>query len=304
MSSPAFTELENIALEWFAKAIHLPEGFYTGTGGGVMQGSASVGVLICLMTARDRAIRQLKQDTDGDIHDSVFLSQLVVYTSSMAHSSIEKAAKMALVKLRIVDVDSHGRMDIGALREAIQKDKDAGLTPFFVVATVGTTAACSFDNIKEIGQVCKETPAIWFHVDGAYAGASFILPEMRNFMNGIDLADSFISNPHKLLLVNFDASCMYVKDVACLKSVFSVNPLYLQHDKNGIDYRDYGIALSRRFRALKLWFVFRTYGIRGIQRYMRNHCALAKRFEKHVQDDDRFEVMNDVHVGLVCFRLQ
>lgn len=259
---------------------------------------------MCLMTARDRAIRDLKRETGSDTHESVFLPQLVAYASSLAHSSIEKATKMALVKLRILEADERGQLCSDTLREAIRKDLELGLTPFFVVATVGTTAACSFDNLEEIGQVCKETPSIWFHVDGAYGGTTFILPEMRYLMKGLELADSFITNPHKHMLVNFDSTCMYVKDVMCLKMALTVNPLYLQNEKHGIDYRHYGIPLSRRFRALKLWFVFRSYGIEGIQRYMRNHHALAKRFEKHVKDDDRFEVVNDVRAGLVCFRLK
>lgn len=297
--------MESIVLEWFAKAINLPEELYSGKGGGVIQSTASDGVLVCLMTARDRAIRQLKAATvDGDdIHESVFLPQLVAYSSTMAHSSIEKAAKMALIKLRIIEADLKNRLDCDALREAIEEDKRNGLTPFFVVGTVGTTAACSFDDLEEIGNVCKETPSIWFHVDGAYAGSTFILPEMREFMNGLEMADSFITNPNKHFLVNHDISCMFVKNVMCLKKALTVNPLYLEHEANGIDYRHYGIPLSRRFRALKLWFVMRSYGIEGIQRYMRNHNTLAKRFEGHVRSDDRFEVVNDVYVGLVCFRL-
>lgn len=268
-----------------------------------MQGSASESVLVCLMTARDRTIRELKSGA-GDIQDSVFLPQLVAYSSSLAHSSVEKAAKMALVKLRILEPDAHGRLCHDTLRAAIRKDLDSGLTPFFVVATVGTTAACSFDNLEEIGQVCKETPTVWLHVDGAYGGPTFILPEMRHFMKGLELADSFNANPHKHMLVSFDASCMWVKDVMLLKTALTVNPLYLQHDHESvIDYRHYGIPLSRRFRALKLWFVFRSYGIEGIQRYMRNHNELAKRFEKYVREDNRFVVMNDVYLGLVCFRL-
>lgn len=302
MASPAFTDLESIVIEWFAKAINLPVEFYTGKGGGVLQGSASEGVLICLMAARDRAIREIMEGTDVKVHESVYLPQLVAYTSSLAHSSVVKAARMSIVKLRILDVDSHGRLDSVALREAIQKDKDAGLTPFLVVASVGTTGICSFDNLKDIGKVCKETPSIWFHVDGAYAGTSFILPEMRCFMKGMELADSFITNPHKHMLVSVDLSCMFVKDLSSLNKALTVTPFHLQKESN--TSRNYSIAIVRRFRALKLWLVIRNYGIEGIQRYMRNHNVLAKRFEKYVNADDRFEVVNDVHLGLVCFRLK
>lgn len=273
-------------------------------GGGALQGSASECALICLITARARAIKQLKGD-NLEIHDSVYLPQLVAYTSKEAHSSVEKAAKMAIIKLRILDTDSHGCFRGETLKAAIAKDLADGLTPFFVVATVGTTGACAFDNLVELGKVCKEVPSIWFHVDGAYAGNSFILPEMRRFKEGLEYADSFNTNPNKLLLTNFDASALWVRDVNGLKSALTVTPLYLQHEhSSAIDYRHYGIPLSRRFRALKLWFVFRTYGIAGIQKYIRNHITLAKRFETLVNCDERFEVCNDVYLGLVCYRLK
>lgn len=294
-------------LDWYAKALGLPKAFITdspnSTGGGALQGSASECTLVCLITARSRVIQQLKGDND-EKHESDFLPQLIAYSSNEAHSSVEKAAKMALVKLRILGADQRGCMRVDLLREAIQNDVNAGLTPFFVVATVGTTGACAFDDLVKIGQVCKEVPSIWFHVDGAYAGNSFILPEMRDCSKGLEYADSFNTNPNKLLLTNFDASAMWVKDVLTLKKALNVDPLYLQHVHNAIDYRHYGIPLSRRFRSLKLWFVFRTYGISGLQAYIRNHMALAKKFEILVRKDDRFEVCNDVRLGLVCFRMR
>lgn len=307
-SCPAATELESIVMDWYGKALDLPSFFLSDAhgsrGGGVLQGSASECALVCMMTARAKTIKQLKGD-NCDVHDSVYLPQLVAYASKEAHSSIEKAAKMAIVRLRVLDTDSRGVFRGNTLREAITRDLQEGLTPFFVVATVGTTSACVFDNLIEIGEVCKTIPSIWFHVDGAYAGNSFMLPEMRRFKEGLEYADSFNTNPNKLLLTNFDASAMWVKDVELLTTALAVDPLYLQHPhSSAVDYRHYGIPLSRRFRALKLWFVFRTYGIVGLQKYIRNHIALAKRFENKVKADDRFEVRNDVNLGLVCFRLK
>ncbi|KAH8394691.1 hypothetical protein KR222_002032 [Zaprionus bogoriensis] len=306
-SCPAAAELETIVMNWYAKALGLPKAFISdapgSTGGGALQGSASECALVSLITARARAISELKGQTT--VHDSVFLPNLIAYASREAHSSIEKATKMALVKLRIIDADEHGRMRVDLLQQAIQNDVNAGLTPFFVVATVGTTGGCAFDDISAIGKVCREVPSIWLHVDGAYAGNSFILPEMRVFSAGLEYADSFNTNPNKLLLTNFDASALWVRDVMTLKSALNVNPLYLRHEhNNGVDYRHYGIPLSRRFRALKLWFVFRTYGVKGLQEYIRNHMALAKKFEMLVRKDERFEVRNDVHLGLVCFRMR
>lgn len=307
-SCPSMTELETIVLDWFGKALDLPKFFLTDTpgsrGGGVLQGSASECALVCLMAARARAIKMLQGDND-DVHDSVYLPQLVAYSSKEAHSSIEKAAKMAIIKLRILETDDRGRFRGETLRTAIEMDLASGLTPFFVVATVGTTGACAFDNLVELGQVCEQVPSVWFHVDGAYAGNSFILPEMRRFKEGLEYANSFNVNPNKLLTISFDAAAMWVKDVLVLKTALTVNPLYLQHEhSSAIDYRHYGIPLSRRFRSLKLWFVMRTYGIAGLRAYIRNHIQLASLFERLVNDDDRFEVRNDVHLGLVCFRLK
>lgn len=307
-ASPSMTELEQIVLNWYAKALDLPKCFLSeegGKGGGVLQGSASECALVCMLAARARAIKNLKQLDNTERHESVYLPQLVAYSSKEAHSSIEKAAKMALVKLRILDTDKHGALRGKVLKAAIDNDIKDGLTPFFVVATLGTTSSCCFDNLLEIGQVCQQVKSIWFHVDGAYAGSSFILPEMRKFKEGLEYADSFNTNPNKLLLTNFDASAMWVKDAYLLSSALTVDPLYLQHEHtSAIDFRHYGIPLSRRFRALKLWFVFRSYGIEGLQRYIRNHIKLAKHFEKLVMEDYRFEVRNDVHLGLVCFRLK
>lgn len=188
----------------------------------------------------------------------------------------------------------------------MEADVRRGLVPFFVSTTLGTTACCSFDNLMEIGPVCRRFPDVWLHVDAAYAGSGFVCPELRPLMQGVQYADSFNTNTNKWLLTSFDCSCLWVRDRIRLTSGLIVDPLYLRHSNmdETIDYRHWGIPLSRRFRALKLWFVLRTYGIKGLQQYIRNHIKLAKSFETLVRDDHRFEVCNDVKLGLVCFRLR
>lgn len=286
----------------------LPKDFITShpgsTGGGVIQTSASECVLVSMLAARSQAIKHLKRNNQH-LDDSAFLPRLVAYCSRESHSCVEKAAMICLVKLRILDPDEQCTLRGATLQRAMAEDEAQGLVPFFVSTTLGSTACCAFDNLVEIGPVCKQRPYVWLHVDGAYAGNSFICPELRPLMAGIEYADSFNTNPNKWLLVNFDCSCLWVKNRNRLTSAMVVDPLYLQHANSdeAIDYRHWGIPLSRRFRSLKLWFVIRKYGISGLQAYIRNHIRLAKRFATLVKKDTRFEVVNDVRVGLVCFRL-
>uniref|UniRef100_A0A8C9WJZ5 Aromatic-L-amino-acid decarboxylase n=1 Tax=Scleropages formosus TaxID=113540 RepID=A0A8C9WJZ5_SCLFO len=174
-------------------------------------------------------------------------------------------------------------------------------------ATLGTTASCAFDNIIELGPLCNAAK-MWMHIDAAYAGSAFICPEFRPLLNGVEFADSFNFNAHKWLLVNFDCSVMWVKERADIIGAFKMDPLYLKHDhqESGLvtDYRHWQIPLGRRFRSLKLWFVFRLYGLRGLQDHIRKQVLLAKEFEKMVRDDQRFEICAEVILGLVCFRLK
>lgn len=180
----------------------------------------------------------------------------------------------------------------------MEEDEDAGRIPFFVSTTLGTTSVCSFDAIDEIGRVCRRFPAVWLHVDAAYAGSSFICPELKPILNGVEYADSFNTNPNKWLLTCFDCSTLWVRNKLLLTSALVVDPVYLQHQHEGttIDYRHWSVPLSRRFRSLKLWFVLRSFGISGLQEYIRLHCRLAKYFESLVVKDKRFEVCNDVKV--------
>ncbi|PIO73367.1 pyridoxal-dependent decarboxylase domain protein, partial [Teladorsagia circumcincta] len=304
----AMTELEMIMLHWFGKMIGLPKEFLPltegGKGGGVIQGSASECNFVSLLAARFEVMKELRQRFPF-VEEGLLLSKLIAYCSKEAHSSVEKACMIGMVKLRILETDSKFRLRGDVLRNAIQEDRNLGLIPFFVSTTLGTTSCCSFDMLSEIGPVCHENE-LWLHVDAAYAGSAMICPEFRHLMNGIEYAMSFNTNPNKWMLVNFDCSTMWVKDRFKLTQALVVDPLYLQHswmDKS-IDYRHWGIPLSRRFRSLKLWFVIRSYGVEGLQNYIREHVRLAKRMELLLRSDPVFEIVGEVIMGLVCFRMR
>ncbi|CAJ0915029.1 unnamed protein product, partial [Mesorhabditis belari] len=305
---PAMTELEMIMLEWFGKMIGLPKEFLpfteNGMGGGVIQASASECNFVSLLAARFEVMKELRHRFPF-VEEGLLLSKLIAYCSKEAHSSVEKACMIGMVKLRILETDSRFRLRGETLRNAIQEDRNLGLIPFFVSTTLGTTSCCSFDVLSEIGPVCQENE-LWLHVDAAYAGSAMICPEFRPLMNGIEYAMSFNTNPNKWMLVNFDCSTMWVRDRFKLTQALVVDPLYLQHswmDKS-IDYRHWGIPLSRRFRSLKLWFVIRSYGVEGLQKYIREHVRLAKKFETMLRADPIFEIVGDVIMGLVCFRIR
>ncbi|XP_075166491.1 tyrosine decarboxylase 2 [Haematobia irritans] len=307
-ASPACTELETIVLDWLGKAIGLPDHFLAlkegSTGGGVIQTSASECILVSLLAARAQAIKRLKSQHPF-VEECLLLSKLMAYCSKEAHSCVEKAAMISFVKLRILEPDENASLRGETLRQAMEEDELQGFVPFFVSTTLGTTGSCAFDNLYEIGRELKNFPGVWLHVDAAYAGNSFICPELKPLLKGIEYADSFNTNPNKWLLTNFDCSTLWVRDRIRLTSALVVDPLYLKHGYSdaAIDYRHWGVPLSRRFRSLKLWFVLRSYGISGLQKYIRHHIDLAKRFEQHVLKDKRFEVCNQVKLGLVCFRL-
>ena len=191
------------------------------------------------------------------------------------------------------------------LSQAIESDLAAGHLPFFVCATVGTTASCAVDPVDQIAEICS-AHNLWLHVDAAYAGSASICNEFRQYENGIHAADSYTFNPHKWLLTNFDCNVMYVRDQRALTSTFSITPEYLKNpaSESGavIDYRDWHIPLGRRFRALKLWFVIRHYGLDGLRKYIRNHVESAQQFAGWVRDSESFELAAPINFGLVCFR--
>ncbi|KAG6447276.1 hypothetical protein O3G_MSEX004869 [Manduca sexta] len=307
-SSPAGTELETIAMNWLGKLIGLPDCFLNekndSPGGGVIQTTASEATLVSLLAARTRALMELSK-LNPELQASELLGHLICYCSDQAHSSVEKAGLIGLVRTRYIESDENQSMRGDKLEEAILGDKEKGLVPFWVCATLGTTGSVAFDNLREIGQVC-EKHAAWLHVDAAYAGSAFVCPEYRHWLDGVELADSFAFNPSKWLMVNFDCTAMWVKDSTALHRTFNVNPIYLRHENSGkaIDYMHWQIPLSRRFRALKLWFVLRNYGVSGIQKHIREGIRLAQKFEALVLADQRFEIPQPRNLGMVAFRLR
>jgi aromatic-L-amino-acid/L-tryptophan decarboxylase len=301
-TSPACTELETHVLDWLVPMLGLPEKFLsTSTGGGVIQDTASSASLCALLAGRERATnyRSNAQGCDG---------KLVAYGSTQTHSSVEKAAKIAglgAANLRAVAVDQNFAMRPDALGSQIAQDKAAGLVPCFVCATVGTTSSNAIDPVPEIARICREQ-GVWLHVDAAMSGTAALCPELRHIDQGVEFADSYCFNPHKWMFTNFDCDVFYVGDRKALLQTLSVLPEYLRNQatESGavIDYRDWQIPLGRRFRALKLWFVLRHYGIEGLQYHVRQHVALAQRFAEWVRNDDRFELAAPVPLNLVCFR--
>ncbi|XP_030764776.1 histidine decarboxylase [Sitophilus oryzae] len=305
-SSPACTELEMIVMNWLGKMIGLPEEFLhrkNGDGGGVIQTTASECTLISLLAGRYVAIK-MYEELYPDVTKHEINGKLVAYCSDQAHSSVEKAALIGLVTLRYIDCDENYSMRGSKLLKAIKQDREQGLIPFWVCATLGTTGACAFDNLEEITEVCYNE-LLWCHVDAAYAGSAFTCPEYRIWLKGIDKANSIAFNPSKWLMVHFDCTAMWVKNSSALHGAFNVNPLYLTHEYSGlaIDYMHWQIPLSKRFRALKLWFVIRNYGITGIQEHIRKGVHMAEKFELFVRNDPRFEIPAKRHLGLVVFRL-
>ncbi|KAJ8707119.1 hypothetical protein PYW08_011253 [Mythimna loreyi] len=455
-SSPAGTELETIAMNWLGKLLGLPDCFLNekndSPGGGVIQTTASEATLVSLLAARTRALMELSK-LNPEVQSAELLGHLICYCSDQAHSSVEKAGLIGLVRMRYIESDEHQSMRGEQLEKAITSDKEKGLVPFWVCATLGTTGSVAFDNLREIGAVCEKHGA-WLHVDAAYAGSAFTCPEYRHWLDGVELADSFAFNPSKWLMVNFDCTAMWVKDSTALHRTFNVNPIYLRHENSGkaIDYMvgdkqtyikkklrkinnilkginnsitvvngdaktngddtlkikdipkiikdingnlpngdhkngklngdlpngynengiingdlpngykengkingdlpnndlkngkvngdfyydddedetlhgynkisagcgekiqledptkkemmHWQIPLSRRFRALKLWFVLRNYGVSGIQKHIREGVRLAQKFEALVLADPRFEIPQPRNLGMVAFRMK
>jgi aromatic-L-amino-acid decarboxylase len=296
-TSPSATELEQTVMDWLRRMIGLPEHFT-----GVIQDTASTATLMALLTARERATGY----TSGARGLAAGGRALTVYASREAHSSVDKAVKLAgfgLDNLRRIPTDAAFALRPDDLERAITADREAGLSPACVVATIGTTSSTAVDPLREIGTICRRHGA-WLHVDAAYAGTAALVPELREPFAGVEEADTFVFNPHKWMLTNFDCTAYFVRDTDALLRTFQATPEFLRtaHDSEVVNFRDWGIQLGRRFRALKLWFVIRSYGVEGLREMIRTHVALARELAGWIAAREDFEVMAPVPFGLVCFR--
>jgi aromatic-L-amino-acid/L-tryptophan decarboxylase len=300
-TGPACTEVETHVLDWMVDVLGLPDRFLSGgAGGGVIQDSASSATLCALLAARERALARV----------GVTLDRLTVYASTQAHSSLEKGARIAGLRpdqLRTIEVDDAFALRPGPLAEAVAADHAAGRVPCLVMATIGTTSSLAIDPVPAIADIAGRA-GMWLHVDGAMAGSAAVCPELRGMYgsNGLDRADSYVTDPHKWLFTTFDCSLFWVADRSTLLGALSILPEYLrnQASESGrvIDYRDWHVPLGRRFRSLKLWFVLRWYGVEGLRHHVREHIRLAGQLADRVAADPRLELAAPPNLNLVCFR--
>ena len=299
-TSPAGTELETRMMEWLRDMLALPDQFQ-----GVIQDSATSATLVALLTARERATGW-QANEKGLASLGAQGQKLTVYVSEEAHSSIEKTMKVAgygSENLRKIAADSDFAMQPAALAAAIEADLAAGFTPACVTACVGGTGTGAMDPVRPIGEICRKH-GIWLHVDAAWAGSALILPEWRHLIDGLELADSFVFNPHKWLFTNFDCTAYFVADTAALERTLSLVPEYLRSRETGhvIDYQNWSVPLGRRFRALKLWFVIRNYGVEGLRAILRGHIKLAESLFEDVESQPDFDILSPLRLSLFSFR--
>lgn len=318
--SPAVTELETIVLDWLAKLLNLPECYLsTSHGGGVIQGSASEAIVTVMVAARDKYLRETTAHLSGlELEDAIAhkRSKIVALGSEAAHSSTQKAAQIAGVRYRSIPVSKDNDFAlIGAgLEEVLKECKAQGLEPFFLTTTIGTTATCAVDNFASITSVLSQyappnSPGeIWVHVDAAYAGAALVCPEYQHLTASFEHFHSFDMNMHKWLLTNFDVSCLFVRKRKDLVDALSIMPSYLRNEfsESGLvtDYRDWQIPLGRRFRSLKIWFVLRTYGVKGLQAHIRKHVKLGEVFGSLIESrKDLFQLFTKPSFALTVFQI-
>jgi aromatic-L-amino-acid decarboxylase len=297
-TSPAATELEQKVMNWLRGMIGLPPEFE-----GVIQDSASAATLASILTARERKTG-FKVNDEG----AAKAGTLRIYCSEQTHSSVDKAVKISgigkknLVKIQVRNDFS---MDPAKLRQAVADDLRNGYIPCCAIATLGTTGTTAVDPLKEIGEICNEY-GIWLHVDAAMGGTALILPEFQWMLKGKEYIDSFLFNPHKWMFTNFDCTAYFVKDAASLIRTFEILPEYLKTRTRGKvnDYRDWGVPLGRRFRALKLWNVIRSFGVKGLQEKVRYHIDIASKLENQILKETDFEILAPVVISVVCFRFR
>ncbi|KAI9803130.1 MAG: hypothetical protein M1833_001201 [Piccolia ochrophora] len=314
--SPAVTELETIVLDWLAKLLHLPSCFHSlGDGGGVIQGSASEAIVTTMVAARERYLMEATKHLEGRQRESMIgdiRSRLVVLGSEMSHSSTHKAALITGTRYKSIKTDVVDGFSLTgeSLRHAIEECQSEGLKPFYLTVTLGTTATCAVDDFRGIADVVRHHPMLWTHVDAAYAGAALICEEYQHLTEHFESFDSFDMNMHKWLLTNFDARhvTMPAVEVWHLIDALSVTPSYLRNEYSDsglvIDYKDWQIPLGRRFRALKIWFVLRTYGAQGLKSYVREHIRLGKLFASWIDSSrDIFKILTEPAFALTAFHV-
>ncbi|MBA0641059.1 hypothetical protein Goklo_025650, partial [Gossypium klotzschianum] len=303
IASPAATELEMVVIDWLADMLKLPKSFmFQGTGGGVIQNTTSEAILVTLIAARDKAL---------DVYGSGNLNKLVVYASDQTHSTFAKACKMVGISPRNIrliptTIDAGFSLSPVQLKAAVEADMADGLVPLYLCVTLGTTSTTAVDPIELLAGVAKEH-GMWVHVDAAYAGSACICPEFRHHLNGVERVDSLSLSPHKWLLSGLDCCCLWVKNPTALVKALSTNPEYLRNKQSEsdsvVDFKDWQVGTGRRFKSLRLWLIFRTYGVDNLQGHIRSDVGMAKIFEEFVRSDPRFEIVVPREFGLVCFRL-
>ncbi|CAL1537805.1 unnamed protein product [Lymnaea stagnalis] len=316
---PAATELEMLVMNWLAHLIDLPKDFHffvqitpwvksPSYVSPIVQTSTTEALLTVAVAAKRIMLDYLKL-TNPEVSEWALQEKFMVYCSEQAHPSLERVCEISGVKLKRLWTDRQGIMHGDTLRFAIEKDKAKGYHPFLVIATVGSIACTSVDQIGKMGPILDaEFPKIWFHIESGYAGSSFICREYQPLLHGIDYADSFSMSAHKWMPVHMDCACLWVKKTAHLTQTFACEdpqgPLYIPADDKNImaDYRSWSLPMTRRFRAMKLWVVFKLYGVKGLQQKIREDVRRAKELEKLIAEDHRFEVLGDVMFGIVPFR--
>ncbi len=295
-TSPAAAELEERVMEWLQQMTGLPSNWV-----GVIQDTASTATLTAILSAREKLTNNAinKKGFEGN-------ANMRVYCSQETHSSIEKGVKIAGIganNLVEIGVDDALAMQPKLLAAAIQKDIQNGLQPLCVIATLGTTGTTAIDPLKPIADICEKHD-LWLHIDAAYAGSALVLNNYQWMIEGIEKADSLVFNPHKWMFTNFDCSAYFVKDKQALLNTFEILPEYLKTkvDTQVNNYRDWGIPLGRRFRALKLWFVIRSFGVAGIQQRIQSHISMAQNLAIEIKNHPDFEILAPTHFNMICFR--